>query len=121
MNEFLKKHVGTSLLNPPSSPERRDELGPYESYEYDINGKTWRYSDSDFVLAGLGWVSITGTGKCRVRITVPKGTNVDLRPSLLPYEHYTSSAVFSGGRIIKKSKKPLTKSGEKGSTYGWRA
>ena len=67
-------------------------------------------------IEGLGWVAVTGSGHCRVRVTVPTGTNVGLRPSLMPFEAAHSTAKFTGGRISKKSKRPGAQKG-----YGWRA
>jgi hypothetical protein len=67
------------------------------------------------VIAGLGWISITGPGILRIKVTVPEGTSVGLRTPLLPFEAQHSTVKFSGGRLQKKSKK----NGEK--AYGWRA
>ncbi len=62
------------------------------------------------MVAGLGWVAVTGPGTCKVKVTVPKGTDVVLRDPLLPFEAKFTTASFSGGRIIKKSSKPKVKS-----------
>jgi hypothetical protein len=115
--DFLAAHTGT-LVSPPHSPTRRDELGPYDSYIFDVEGKSWYESECDLVIAGLGWVSITGTGKCKVKITAPRGISVTQRPALLPFESTGSTAKFSGGRIVRKARKKGK--GEKKS-YGWRA
>lgn len=112
--EFTEKHIG-KLLFPPATKERLEALGPFESQDFEIEGDGWKHSISDIVIAGLGWVAITGSGRCKVRVTVPVGTGVTLRPSLLPFEASHSTAKFTGGRIEKKSRK----SGSK--TYGWRA
>ena len=116
VGNFLSKHVGT-LVSPPASPERGKELGPFESFDFHVHGTSWKRSSSDIVMAGLGWISITGTGPCTIRVTVPKGTDVSQRAPVLPFEAKTSSAKFSGGRIVKKSKKQ----GEGSNSYGWRA
>ena len=112
--EFVAKHVGT-LLTPPSSPERLAEIGQQESFLLDITGEDWNTATTDIVIAGLGWVSVTGPGTCTVKVTVPKGISVVTRPALLPYEAKHSTASFTGGRIEKKSRKPGAKS------YGWRS
>lgn len=57
------------------------------------------------MIAGLGWVSITGPGKAVIRVTVPEGTHVSLRAPLLPFEAKSTTAKFTGGRFIKKSAK----------------
>ena len=113
-SEFAEKHIG-NLIFPPSTVERLAELGPFESKEFEIEGDSWKKSLNDIVIAGLGWVAITGTGVCRVKVTVPVGTSVGLRSSLMPFEASHSTVKFTGGRIEKKSRR----TGSKG--YGWRA
>jgi hypothetical protein len=54
------------------------------------------------VIAGLGWVSVTGPGTFTVRVTTPQDTLVDLRPALLPYEAPLTTVKFLGGRLIRK-------------------
>lgn len=72
----------------------------------------------DIVISGLGWISVTGPGLSKVRVRVPSGTNVGLRPSLLPYDATYTTAKFTGGKLLKKSRR----SGQTASTsYGWRA
>lgn len=117
---FLDKHVGT-LVSPPASPARGAELGPCASYDFDVDGSGWKSSSSDIVLAGLGWVSITGAGPCTIRVTVPKGVTVSQREPLLPFEARSSSATFSGGRIVKRSKKMRRDGSKAPKAYGWRA
>ena len=69
-------------------------------------GDGWRKSSKDIVIAGLGWVSITGVGEVKVRVTVPDGTAVGVRDALLPYEVTGGTAArFTGGRIQKLSTK----------------
>ena len=101
---FLSRHIGT-LVTPPYVLDRMKDVGPCNSFDFYINGEGWRQSCCDIVLGGLGWVSVTGAGPCTVRVTTPKGTLVTQRRPLLPYEAHSSSAKFSGGRIVKKSKK----------------
>ena len=67
------------------------------------------------VIAGLGWVSITGAGPCVIKVTAPAGTSISEREPLLPYEASHSTAKFTGGKIMKKSRKQGKQS------YGWRA
>jgi hypothetical protein len=118
---FLERHVGDPhMLTPPSSMDRRKAFEPFQEYEFDVRGAGWNESACDLVVAGLGWVSITGSGRCRVRVTAPAGVRVSQRPPLLPFEANASTAKFSGGRILKKSKKPHQK-GKVVRSYGWRA
>lgn len=113
-DEFLEKHIG-GLVFPPASLERLKELGPFESKYFDVEGEGWKQSKYDIVIAGLGWVSVTGSGMATLKVTVPVGTSVAMRPSLLPFEASHSTAKFTGGRLLKTSGK------SKGSAYGWRA
>jgi hypothetical protein len=92
-------------------------LGPFETVEFTLQNDSWKKSNNDIVIAGLGWISITGTGECKVSVTVPKGTSVDIRRALLPYEASHSTVSFTGGKLLKKSRKP----GSAGKAYGWRA
>ena len=131
VDEFLTKHVG-SLVFPPISNERLQQLGtlsrsltftclltyllakgPFQSHVIDVKGEGWRKSSIDIVIAGLGWVSITGSGECRVKVTVPSGTSVSTREALLPYEVAGSTASFTGGRIDKKAKKSSSGGGRR--------
>lgn len=57
---------------------------------------------------------MTGVGSVKVRVTAPAGTEVTLRPALLPFEAKHTTAKFVGGRLEKKSRKSV-------KTYGWRA
>lgn len=65
-------------------------------------------------MAGLGWVAVSGPGVARVRVTVPEGTAVGIRPSLMPFEANTTTASFTGGKFGRKTAKH--KPG-----VGWRA
>ncbi len=61
-------------------------------------------------------MSITGPGECVVRVSVPEGTMLDVRPALLPFESEKSRVRFTGGKLQKKSIKGRGTAG-----YGWRA
>jgi 30S ribosome assembly GTPase len=111
---FINDHIG-NLIFPPQTLQRLEALGPYKVVDLEIEGDSWEKAGSDIVIPGLGFVTVTGPGKLKVRVTVPEGTEVTLRQPLLPYEAKHTTAKYSGGRIIKKSKKAGRKS------YGWRA
>ena len=108
VSEFTEKHIG-SLVFPPATKERLNELGPFETREFIVEGDSWKKSMQDIVIAGLGWVAVTGTGTCKVKVTVPSGTFVGVRPSLMPFEAPRTTVSFTGGRIEKKSKRPGAK------------
>ena len=87
-SSFLEQHAG-KLISPPESFERVQELGLFESHEFQVlpcllshlsfpphhtvlhslmqlEGEGWRKSCSDIVIAGLGWVAVTGVGPVKV-------------------------------------------------------
>uniref|UniRef100_A0A7S2HU96 G domain-containing protein n=1 Tax=Octactis speculum TaxID=3111310 RepID=A0A7S2HU96_9STRA len=108
---FVEKHVG-GLLTPPHDPLRLEEVAPrLETFDLEVQGAGWTEAGSDIVLSGLGWVAVTGSGSCRVRVSVPEGVMVLQRPPLMPYEARASMGKSTGGRILKgpkKKKKPST-------------
>jgi hypothetical protein len=67
------------------------------------------------VIAGLGWVSVTGPGSFKVRVTAPKDTLVGLRPALLPYEAPLTTVSFTGGRLKRKGAIKRVVNGRKGT------
>ena len=68
------------------------------------------------MIAGLGWVAVTGSGVAELKVTVPKGTDVTARRSLLPFEAASTTVKFTGGRLLKRSGRSSNS-----NTYGWRA
>lgn len=60
---------------------------PLESKEWELEGNSWTDASVDVVYAGLGWISVTGTGKIKVRAWGVKGTGLYLRDEpLMPFE-----------------------------------
>ena len=104
VKEVREEHAGKAI-SPPASYSRIKEIGPYEEREINVSGKGWKSSASDIVIAGLGWISITGAGPCKVKITVPVGTSVYVRPALMPFEVYRTTATFTGGKFRKRGRK----------------
>lgn len=104
LEEIQEKHAG-QLFFPPTSFSRMQEIGPFVDKEYILYGNGWKSSAHDIVIAGLGWVSITGVGRCKIKISVPVGTSVTIRPALMPFEASHSTAVFTGGRITRRGRK----------------
>ena len=101
--EVREKLAGTELLTPPFSRERLGELGELESHELTVTGEGWMHAGADVVLAGVGWFSVTGSGRCRLRVHVPRGTYVGLREPLMPFEARQTTSKATGGRIIRKN------------------
>lgn len=85
--EFTAKHVG-KMLTPPlePGPERMEEIGEFEYHEIDIKGEGWKQAAADITLRGLGWVAVTGAGVAKLRIGVPKGIGLTVRPPLMPFD-----------------------------------
>ena len=61
-DDVLEKHAG-GLLSPPASLGRLRELGDFGETTFDISGRGWDEAACDIVLPGLGWVSVTGSGR----------------------------------------------------------
>jgi len=114
-DEFTAKHAG-KLLTPPMEPgiERIAEIGEFEYHEIDIEGNGWKEAAADITLRGLGWVSVTGAGIAKVRIGVPKGIGVSVRPPLMPFDVWEATAKYTGGRAVRKSSKSRSGKRRKG-------
>jgi len=107
--EFVEKHAG-ELLTPPLAPgdKRMKEIGELESHTVEIEGFGWKEAAADITIRGLGWVAVTGAGTGTVRVSVPKGVGVSVRPPLMPYDVWEATARYTGGRAIRKSGKSRT-------------
>jgi ribosome biogenesis GTPase A len=105
----IQKHIGHLIL-PPSSFTRWLELGDRIQHDYDIDGKGWKEAAQDIVINGLGWISITGSGTCKIRVTAPSGISIQSRKSILPYEATQSTVRYTGGRILQNAKRSKPKS-----------
>lgn len=99
--DFVIRHGG-ALLNPPDSPERMAELGPFEYTEFEIEGAGWERAAADVAVAGLGWMAVTGVGRCVLRVRLPRGVAVGVRPPLLPFDNRSGGVRFTGGRLARK-------------------
>lgn len=115
-DEFVQKHIGEMLVPPLGGLERLKQLGEFESHTIDIEGAGWKEAAADITLTGLGWIAVTGAGVASVRISVPKGVNVSLRPPLMPFDIWDSAAKYTGSRAVRKTTK--TKYGKKRKGVG---
>jgi hypothetical protein len=111
--EFVENHAG-GLLTPPL--DKRKEPWEWEHHEVEIDGSGWKQAAADISLRGLGWVAVTGAGMARVRITVPKGIGVSVRPPLMPFDVWEVASRYTGGRAVRKVKK--SKYGKRGRGVG---
>lgn len=118
-DDFVANHAG-EMLTPPLAPgpERMEQIGEFESHTVDIQGAGWKEAAADITLRGLGWVAVTGAGKAQVKISVPKGVGVSVRPPLMPFDVWEATAKYTGGRSVRKSSK--SKSGKRRRGVGRR-
>jgi hypothetical protein len=107
--EFIQAHAG-KMLTPPlePGPERMAQLGEFTEHILEINGEGWKEAAADITLRGLGWIAVTGAGKAKVRIMVPKGIGVAIRPPLMPLDVWETTAKYTGGRAVRKSSKSMS-------------
>ncbi|GKY94693.1 hypothetical protein MPSEU_000434800 [Mayamaea pseudoterrestris] len=102
-DDFILAHAG-GMLTPPLSPgpERMEALGKFEEHVLTIDGMGWKEAAADISLTGLGWVAVTGVGQATVKISVPKGIGVSVRPPLMPFDIWESAASYTGSRAVRK-------------------
>jgi len=117
---FRQTHAGTTMLSPPlpPGPERLNDIGPFEYHEFDVRGRGWKEAGADVALRGLGWVAVTGSGTARIRVGVPKGVGVSVRPPLMPFDMWESASKYTGGKATRRAGK--SRFGKKRSGVGRR-
>lgn len=105
-DDFVQKHIG-EMLTPPLQPglERLEQMGKFEEHVVDIQGMGWKEAAADIALTGLGWVAVTGAGSAKVKISVPKGIGISVRPPLMPYDIWETTARYTGSRAVRRTKK----------------
>ena len=118
-DEFTTKHVG-ELLSPPLQPgvERMKQIGEFEHHEIEIEGVGWKEAAADISLRGLGWVAVMGAGKAKIRVSVPKGVGISVRPPLMPFDIWEATARYTGSKAVRKPTK--SKSGKRRGGVGRR-
>lgn len=77
----------------------------------DIKGESWKEAAADIALTGLGWVAVTGPGNAKVKISVPEGMGVSVRPPLMPFDIWDSTSKYTGAHATRKTSK--NKSGKR--------
>lgn len=107
--EFTQNHAG-GMLTPPFEPgdKRMAQIGKFEEHIIDVEGLGWKEAAADITLTGLGWVAVTGAGTAKVKVSVPKGVGVSVRPPLMPFDIMEVAAKYTGGRAVRKSTKSKT-------------
>jgi len=103
-DEFVAKHAG-NILSPPLEPgiERIKQIGPLEHHDLEIDGAGRKEAAADIGLRGLGWVAVTGPGTAKIRVSVPDGIGITVRPPLMPFDIWEATARYTGGRAVRKS------------------
>lgn len=116
--DFIKKHAG-GMLTPPLEPgaERMEELGQFDTHIFDIDGVGWKEAAADITLTGLGWVAVTGAGTVKVKLSVPKGIGISVRPPLMPFDVWEVASKYTGSRATRKVPKK-SKSGKRRKGVG---
>ncbi|KDD76943.1 hypothetical protein H632_c59p1 [Helicosporidium sp. ATCC 50920] len=56
----------------------------YETRDIYVRGESWTRGGEDLAIGGLGWLAACLKGEAHLRVWVPRGTPVSLRPCLLP-------------------------------------
>ena len=105
-DDFLHKHAG-EMLTPPLAPGpiRMEQIGEFTSHVMEIEGAGWKEAAADISFTGLGWVAVTGAGKVTVKISVPKNIGISVRPPLMPFDIWETTARYTGSRAVRKSTK----------------
>ena len=118
---MLEKHVG-AMLAPPASVERLAELAPFIERRFEVEGRGWDEPALDIVLPGLGWVAVTGSGRCVISVSVPHGVGVSGREPLIAdsrqakgkaYAKFTGSVLKDGRGNTKRRRAVASKRGGK--------
>mmetsp|Transcript_12802 Transcript_12802/g.19475 ORF Transcript_12802/g.19475 Transcript_12802/m.19475 type:complete len:98 (+) Transcript_12802:235-528(+) len=82
-----------------------DQMGGFDEHVVDIDCDGWKVAAADIAIRGLGWISVTGVGTATVKISVPKGIGVSVRPPLMPYDVWEVASKYTGGKAIRKVSK----------------
>jgi len=120
-DEFVKKHIGTDRLSPPFLREgdKKDDLlrsitEKTKTHKIKVEGAGWKTAAADITLTGLGWIAVTGAGTAKIEIEVPEDIQLTVRPPLMPFDMWETTAKYTGGRAVRKSSKSATGKRRKG-------
>lgn len=95
-----------------------EQIGEFEEHIVEIDGTGWKEAAADITITGLGWVAVTGAGPATVKICVPKGIGISIRPPLMPFDIWESTARYTGNKAVRKTTK--TSSGKRRKGVGRR-
>jgi len=81
--ETLIERKAGEFFYPPHQREDWERIGPLVRHRVEVFGSSDRAWD-DIVIAGMGWIAISGFGTKELDVWVPHGVKVFRRPSLMP-------------------------------------
>ena len=111
-----------SLRQPPSHPDRLEELGQWQPRTVQVAGTRWDQSSADVAIAGLGWVGVGLKGETSLRVWTYEGVAVTTREAMvLDYAAVFERPGFTAGKGGGGGETGVTKGGdEEGSGVGER-
>jgi len=83
-DDLFERKAG-DFFYPPHNREDIDRIRPLVRHRVEVFGSSDRAWD-DIVVAGLGWIAVSGFGSKELDVWVPQGVRVFRRPALLPQE-----------------------------------
>jgi hypothetical protein len=113
-DDYIRRYVGTTLTPTLGDYERWKELGLFDDHLLSIQGVGWNEAAADIALMGLGWVAVTGAGTATIRVRVPKGIGVSVRPPIMPYDVWETTARYTGNRAVRKQARSVNGKRSKG-------
>lgn len=84
-------------------PSYKEEV-VWAKHLVEVECHTDQRASKDIVVHGLGWVSITGTGKVVFEVYVAEGVGFNLREPIMPYEAEPYKVKSTRGRTINSEK-----------------
>lgn len=75
-----EKHLGERLVPPLRS--HAASFPQLEPHDITVSGDDWTRSSTDLAISGLGWVGVGVSGSASLRVWVPPGVGLTLRPPL---------------------------------------
>jgi len=83
--DILMKYDRGTKLQPPITLHRASEL-PLTARDWTIIGNSLKKAVVDLVFLGIGWIAIATEGEIKMRTYAPKGVEVTVRDSMMPFE-----------------------------------
>lgn len=77
-------HAGTRLTPPLGDEKRLQRLGPLVPTDLTVDGSSFRASNTDIAIAGLGWIGVALNGEADLRVWAPDGVAITTHAALVP-------------------------------------